>query len=309
MELHQNSANLMDRLNSISYNSKSSHTTSNPSSGPQKSPNPLLSTSTPKTLSDQSSEMLDHSIDEFKHILTEICLEGNALLKKFQKQLPDSNLKRLEAMIPKLTEASHKVSRSLPSKNQQDSSTINVKREYQEYDDENDDISELQNHANGFKKVKPVEPEKETSDVILLGAPFLLTFICHLDIKSYLPAEKTCRYGSWAHNSNKSEVILKREDFLFLPNEVSLRLSKEHAKISAQNMGTYIEYELVDTSVNGTYYLGNRVKGKVLPAPMRLQKGMPFKLQDGDWFCLLQKKTSQNQTPEVLLGFEFRKAM
>lgn len=307
MELHHNSANLMDRLNGISYNSKSSHATSNPSSGAQKTSNPILSTSTPKTLSDQSSEMLDHSIDEFKHILTEICQEGNALLKKFQKQIPDSNLKRLEAMIPKLTEASHKVSKSLPSKKSPDSEPLNVKREYQEYDDENDDISELQHHANGFKKVKPAEPEKETSDVILLGAPFLLTFICHLDIKVFLPPEKTCRYGSWSHNSNISEVILKREDFLFLPNEVSLRLSKEHAKITARNLGTSIDYEIVDTSVNGTYYLGNKVRGTVLPAPMKLQKGMAFKLQDGDWFCLLQKKNSK--TPEVLLGFEFRKAM
>lgn len=297
----------MDRLNSISYNSKSSRAVPNLPPGSQKTPNPILSASTPNMSSDQSSEMLDHSIDEFKHLLTEICHEGNALLKKFQNQIPNSNLKRLEAMIPKLNEASNKVSRSLPSKSSQDSAQINVKREYQEYDDENDDIAEVQHHANGFKKVKAAEPEKETSDLILLGSPFLLTFMCHSDIKGFLPPEKTCRYGSWSHNSNISEVVLKREDFLFLPNEVSLRLSKEHAKVTAKNLGKSIDYELVDTSVNGTYYLGNKLQNLVLPAPMRLQKGMPFKLKNGDWFCLLQKKSSKS--PEVLLGFEFTQAM
>lgn len=161
--------------------------------------------------------------------------------------------------------------------------------------------------ANGFKKVKPDHSQTDTSDVILLGAPFRLTFICHSDIKSYFPPEKNSRYGSWCHDSTESEVVLKREDFLFFPDEICSRLSKEHAKVKAKKMGRSIDYELTDVSINGTHYLGNRNEGLVLPTPARLQKGMPFKLKDGDCFCLLLKKGSK--TPEVLLGFEFNKAM
>jgi len=221
--------------------------------------------------------------------------------------MPETNLRRLEAMIPKLNEARHKVSRNLSPRFQVPLPSINGKREFQDRDEENDDIVEVKPMANGFKKVKADQPQSDTSDVILLGAPFCLTFICHSDVQSYFPPEKTSKYGSWSHNSTESEIVLKREDFLFFPDEVCQRLSKEHAKVKAKKIGSSIDYEVTDLSINGTYYLGNRTEGLVLQTPKRLQKGMPMKLRDGDCFCLLLKKVSQ--TPEVLLGFQFNKAM
>lgn len=266
--------------------------------------------------------MLDRSVQELKDLLTEICTEGNTLyfiisyihlilfhrLKKFQNNVPNSNLKRLESMIPRLNEASNKIVKTLtPQKG--DNQSLNGKRERDPRlgEDPEDllDLLEMKPVTDGYKKVKTSPSQSDAPDVILVGAAFTIKFICHAEIQSYMPPEKQYRYGYWSSDGKEGALTIKREDFVNFPNQVTLRLSKEHAKITALRNGNNTSYELTDQSVNGIYYLGNRIDGTVKEKPMKLQKNIPFKLKHGDWICLLMKKGSED--PEVLLGFEFLK--
>ena len=211
-------------------------------------------------------------------------------------------------MIPRLNEASNKLVKNLtPQKD--DTQSLNGKRErnpLQEEDaDDLLDLLELKSATDGYKKVKQSPSQSDGPEVILVGSAFTIKFICHADIQGHMPPEKQYRYGYWSSDGKGSTLTIKREDFVNFPNQVTLRLSKEHAKITALRNGDNTTYELTDQSVNGIFYLGNRIDGTVKEKPMKLQKGIPFQLKHGDWICLLMKKGSEN--PEVLLGFEFLK--
>lgn len=240
----------------------------------------------------------------FVNIYTSFISDLFLRLKKFQNQVPSSNLKRLEAMIPKLTESSTKLSKNLTLMSIQPES-LNGKRDYKEFgnDDDEDDIVEIKPAANGYKKVKSSSIKEDAPDIILVGTAFAIKFLCHADIQNFLPPERQYRYGEWSSDGKEGVLILKREDFLFLPTQVTLRLSKEHAKVTATKKDGNVIYEITDLSVNGTYYLGNRIDGTMKQGPVRLQKNIPFKLKNGDWICMLLKKESKAN--EVLLGFEF----
>lgn len=223
-------------------------------------------------------------------------------LKNFQAQVLSTNLTKLESMIPKLNQVSDKLTKSLPLQQRYGDPKPNGKREIK-LDEEDDDVAEVKPLANGYKKVKPNLSRSQSPDIILVGTAFSIKFICHADIQSFQPIEKQFRYGEWSQDGREAILIIKREDFVHLPSSVTLRLSKEHAKIAAYRNENYINYEITDLSVNGTYYLGNRIEGTIKDQPARLQKGIPFKLKHGDCICLLLKKDSKS--PEALLGFEF----
>lgn len=212
-------------------------------------------------------------------------------------------------MIPKLNETSSKISKNLNMMTGK-TETVNGKRDFnniENHEDDRDDIIEIKPASDGYKKVKQngentVKPNDP--DLILVGNAFTVKLLCHEEIQNFLAPEKQCRYAGWPSEGNESVMVLKREDFLFLPTQVTLRLSKEHAKVTATKKDNTIIYEIIDLSVNGTYYLGNKRDGGLKQVPLRLQKGIPFKLREGDWICLLLKKDAK--TNEVLLGFEFQ---
>jgi len=207
-------------------------------------------------------------------------------------------------MIPKLNETSNKLSKNLTlTANKPED--LNGKRNFQDFEnDDEDDLIEIKPATNGYKKVKSSEIKADDPDIILIGNAFTIKFLCHAEIQNFLPPEKQYRYSAWSTDGQESVMVLKREDFLFLPTQVTLRLSKEHAKLTATKKDNNIVYEITDLSVNGTYYLGNRKEGNIKQGPVRLQKGIPLRLKDGDWICLLLKKDAKAN--EVLLGFEFQ---
>jgi hypothetical protein len=303
MEFDLSSPNLMHRLNSMNYNSNPS--VENPNLPFLQNPNSSRISTEPlrEIQPDVNRQMLNHSFSELKDLLTEICQEGNNLLQKFQTQVPSTNLQRLESMIPRLNEVSDKLSRELNLKNYGEKS-LNGKRELKIHENEDDEMAEeLRPVSEGYKKIKQDPIVVESPELIIIGTAFSVRFICHHEIQRFVPPEKQYKYAEWSPDGTESVMIFKREDFLSFPHQVTLRLSKEHAKITAKNRGSYTTYELTDLSMNGIYYAGNRVEESLKENPLRLQKGIPFRLKHGDWIYLLLKKDTK--TPELLLGFEF----
>ncbi len=220
--------------------------------------------------------------------------------------MPGIHLKKLEAMIPKLNESSSKLTKNLSQLKPKKTEVKNGKRVFKELENHDDnEIVEIQPALLGYKKVKQHDMELESSAASYNpSSAFIIEFLFHPELKNFFTANHTFRYAEWSGEEQTSVIVFKREDFLFLPPTVSLRLSKEHAKITAVRNGANIEYEITDLSVNGTYFLGNKKTGTLKPIPARLQKGVPFKIRPGDCICLLLKKDATG--PEILLGFEFQ---
>jgi len=60
----------------------------------------------------------------------------------------------------------------------------------------------------------------------------------------------------------------------------------------------------MDQSVNGIYYLGNRIENKfVKQKSARLKQGINYKLKNGDLFGILMKKETANK--DMIVGYEF----
>ena len=207
-------------------------------------------------------------------------------------------------MIPRLSEASVKLKQSLAPE-QYGGQNAYGKREVNDHN-EDEELIEMEPPVRNSKKIKqsPNPNQAQSPDVILVGRAFSLGFILHSEIQALMPAEKRSRYADWPQDGTESAMVLKREDFIALQSQVTLRLSKEHAKITAKNTGNTTQFEITDLSVNGTYYFGNRLDGTFKNLPARLQKGIPFRLKNGDLICLLMRKGTEQ--PEMLLGFEFQ---
>lgn len=178
-----------------------------------------------------------------------------------------------------------------------------------------DEVEIIEASAIVKKKIKNKEETMATEARILSETNFTINFICHPKLEGTFPKESRSRRSEWSPAGSEDAFYIKRDDFLMLPKDMVVKISKDHAKIrgwkeSADSGETNeseekkgISYEIVDTSVNGTYYLGNRIDGMSKQKPMKLKQGMAFQLRHGDCVGILMDKESKIN--EMMIGFEF----
>lgn len=116
---------------------------------------------------------------------------------------------------------------------------------------------------------------------------------------------------NWKSNDT-AEIYFNRADFLYLPNTISLRLSRQHAKVVAKKNNNANVFEVSDLGSNGIYYLQN----EDLQTPPRNEgtavKGQFKKVKKGDGGCVLKHgdivgliMKSGTNSKELLIGFQF----
>lgn len=195
--------------------------------------------------------------------------------------------------------------------------TINTKRKADRPagDDEDQDTDEFKAATQGYKKIKTNDdnfelntntPSSATSTTKIINKsnsahPFSLKILCSSDLEPYIPAN--CRVK--VPKPSETSITIKREDFCNLPKNAVFRLSKEHVLISAKpGQGANIIYQITDLSVNGVFFLGNRIENSYMKRPPeRLKKDTPYNIRNGDAFGILMNKDTQNK--DMTLGFEF----
>jgi hypothetical protein len=260
-----------------------------------------LKTSERDKIPDAIMKMLYDFLEELKTTLEKISNEGNSLLSHLRNLFPGSNIKHLQAMIPRLDDIYNKIIQTLSTQSVRDQQ-INRKRKTPPDQDDNEDNDELGLGQKVQKKIKTALDDRPTISQDNEW-PFFVRLICDPEIKNYIPEETKLKYPHALEGGIKSEITFKREEFSNLPLDTVVRLSKEHASIQARKDNENIVYELKDLSVNGTFLLGNSVEGRSENPPKRLEQRRTYRLKHGDQIGLLMKKEKQKQ--EMLLGFEF----
>lgn len=105
----------------------------------------------------------------------------------------------------------------------------------------------------------------------------------------------------WTTYDEKFFYIVSRDKFTYLPHNIASRISKEHAKI----LGSYFDrdfiFEIVDSSKNGIFYLGNALKDEI--KARKIPKNMPFKISNHDKFGILSEKNKEKHE-KMLISFE-----
>ena len=130
---------------------------------------------------------------------------------------------------------------------------------------------------------------------------FTLKCLVDSSLESKIPTDYREKSYFWTFN-NDVTCVIKREDFLILPDEFFLRISKEHTKITGRKSHLGVSFEIQDLSVNGIFLLGNTVDGtfgKVRAS--RIKKSVPYRIRDGDVIGLLMKKDLPH---ESVIAFE-----
>jgi len=216
-------------------------------------------------------------------------------LKKF---FSGSNLNHLKSLISKLDSVYQRVVTNLSILKIQ---TLNSKRKIPQSDEDDLEGEQLEKNETGYKKVKVALEERNSTLENNPQMPFSIKLVYDLTIQQYITEENKIRQSCLFDKNEKICMTFKREEFLNLPNEILMRLSKEHCVITAIKKNRAISYELKDLSLNGIFYLGNSFD-KIKNRPRKLSKLQDYSLKHGDCIGLLMKKeTSQ----EMLLGFEF----
>lgn len=230
------------------------------------------------------------------------------------KQLfQNSPLKRLELMIGKLLRISDQVIQDLTVQKYIDHK-INQKRRLTSVP--SDDVDEIEAKSLNAKKLKvnsSFNPLPMLKTGKLTETRFTLQILCNAKLDKYLPFIERDKTSYWNEETKEDVFILKRDDFLKLPNDLIVKISKEHAKLRGwkrqvekeeEKMVEEISYQIIDSSINGTYYLGNILEGFSKQRPMKLKGGVPFQLRHGDRIGILMDKEAK--TNEMLVGFEFQ---
>jgi len=179
-----------------------------------------------------------------------------------------------------------------------------------------DDVDEIEAKSLNAKKLK-VYSSLNSLSMLKAGKPtetrFCLQILCHSKLDKYFPMIERDKSSFWNEETKEDIFIIKRDDFLKLPNDQIVKISKEHAKLKGwkrqvekeeEKMVEEISYQIIDSSINGTYYLGNILEGFSKQKPMKLKGGVPFQLRHGDRIGILMDKEAK--TNEMLVGFEFQ---
>ena len=210
-------------------------------------------------------------------------------------------------MVPKLQDIHDKIVHRLAKPNTGILENKTNKRNLQDLNNGNDDEETFLGEI-GYKKVKRA-PENESTSTRANNekSPFFVKFFCDPEIQEYLPQENLYKCPGPFGQKEEVQMIFRREEFVGLPPEVVLRLSKEHASITAQRENGKLVYELMDISVNGTFLLGNSVRKEIENPPKKLKSRQKYAIKHGDRIALLMKKAKY--PPQALLGFEFSETL
>ncbi len=233
------------------------------------------------------------------------------------KQLfQNSSQKKLEGMILRLLKLSDQVIQALTVQKYIDNK-INNKRRLAHLQPL-EEATEIETDSQVTKKVRGEEDMIMPTSEIGKDTRFSIRIICHQRLVGVVPMNDRQYWSEWDEGRQENRLVIKRDDFLTLPKDLVVKISKEHAKIRGWKNKMIIEgneeskgetpeevsYQVMDTSVNGTYYLGNKIDGMSNQKPMKLQEGRPFQLRHGDWIGILMDKSAK--TNDMMLGFEFR---
>lgn len=224
--------------------------------------------------------------------------------------------KRLEAMISRLLKLSDQIIQTLTVQKYIDHK-INQKRKPPIDFKPDDEVEEIQASMVVTKKVKTDTPGNGSQNRTQTDTQFHIKFFCHPRLENNLPVQNRHRLSDWCKEKEEDFFFVKRDDFLQLPKELVVKISKDHAKIRGWKqkvvdldndvMGeeekVMLNYEIIDQSINGTYYLGNRIEGMSKQKPMKLKREAAFPLRNGDCVGILMDKEAR--TNELLVGFEF----
>lgn len=233
--------------------------------------------------------------------------------QKARQLFSQSSVKKLEAIIPKLLKVSDQTIQSLTVQ-KYISHQVNQKRKMEELKI-SDEVEIIEASSMVKKKIKNKEETMATEARIHSETSFTINFICHPKLEGNLPIKSRRRMSELSPEGTEDVLFLKRDDFLTLPKEMVVKISKDHAKIRGWKENVEDEeikegqekkrlaYEILDTSINGTYYLGNRIDGMSKQKPMKLKGGVPFQLRHGDCVGILMDKEAK--TNEMMIGFEF----
>jgi len=240
-----------------------------------------------------------------------------SMAKQFFQNSP---LKKLEGMISKLLKLSDQIIQALTVQKYIDHK-INQKRRLTSLAPD-DEAEEIEANTSVVKKVKGSGNINVLPPGIGKDTRFSITVICHQNLRDRLPMNNRYYVSQWDNENGENMIVIKRDDFLTLPKDLVVKISKEHAKIRGWKNNTKMEsieeekvnegekmleepnYQIIDSSVNGTYYLGNKLEGMSKQKPMKLKNGAPFQLRNGDCIGILMDKESK--TNEMLVGFEFK---
>lgn len=227
----------------------------------------------------------------------------------------NSPLKKLETMITRLLRISDQMIQDLTVQKYIDHK-VNQKRRLNTVPSE--DVEEIEAKSLMAKKLKGNSSVSTTfpAEERWTETKFSLKVICHPKLDQYLPFIERNKTSFWIEEIKEDIFVIKRDDFLKLPNDLIVKISKEHAKLRGwknqikQEDGTEetkikeeIAYQIIDSSINGTYYLGNILESFSKQKPMKLKGGVPFQLRHGDRIGILMDKETKNI--EMLVGLEF----
>ena len=234
--------------------------------------------------------------------------------------LPGSNIKKLQAMIPRLLEVSDVIVEKSTLYNTRHKS-VNGKR-HATQDAAIDLTDEIKTGPDPHKKIHKSEVD-EDNEVIIIGSSngnnkvenseerkpskvraFSIKYVMDPELEKYFTTVNKTRTAYWHGTAPIAEIVLRREDFRTLPENMALRMSKEHAKLTAQKLEKGVQFEISDLSVNGIYYLGNKIDGDYIKGKAwRIKKHVTYRMKHGDIIGILMNKDTGNK--DMLLGFEF----
>jgi len=266
---------------------------------------------------DTTTTLVYNALDSLKGTLEEIEEKEDGLLNMAKHLFQNSPLKKLELMVTRLLRISDQMIQDLTVQKYIDHK-INQKRRLTSI--ASNDVEEIEAKCLMSKKIKGnssvstalPEVEKWTE------TKFNIKVICHPKLDQYLPLNERSKTSFWIEDMKEDIFVIKRDDYLKLPNDLIVKISKEHAKLRGwkkqiqQEDGESLEetkmkeeigYQIIDSSINGTYYLGNINEGFSKQRPMKLKGGIPFQLRHGDRIGILMDK--EPKTIEMLVGLEF----
>ena len=250
----------------------------------------------------------------------------------------DSEAKKLNCFVNKLLEITDLLSSSLSinqyierkilSKRKNSLDLADLKKEIFEQDPTNSEPGKrvntthnapnmLDNNDNATMNENLVQTKKV--DVVDQNEKKQLAFGIKLMYESllnkYIQKDQIIRKIYWENDQNNVEMSINRTDFFYLPQLVTLKLSRVHAKVIAQKNScnpNEIKFEVSDSSTNGVYYLdGSKLKTPscngdtmIFGEFKKINKGESLKIKHGDVVGLIMKNGS-NQATEMSLGFQF----
>jgi len=236
------------------------------------------------------------------------------MAKQFFQSSP---LKKLEGMVSRLLKLSDQIIQALTVQKYIDHK-VNQKRRLTSLPPD-EEAEEIEANASIAKKVKGSGNTNVFGSGIGKDTRFSIQVICHPKLNGRVPMDERYYVSQWDSEHGENMLVIKRDDYLTLPKDLVVKISKEHAKIRGWKNNSEIEikeeekaekaekmieepnFQIIDSSVNGTYYLGNKFDGMSKQKPMKLKNGSGFQLRNGDCIGFLMDKG----TNEMLVGFEF----